>query len=146
MAKMIFVNLPVADVAKSTAFYEALGMTKDPRFSNEQASSMQWSDEIVFMLLDKPFFQTFTPLPMADPKNSIQVLISLTMDGRAELDALVDKAVAAGGTADASPPQDLGFMYSRDFADPDGNGFGLVYMDMAKAQEMFGDAGPASAG
>lgn len=135
MAKMIFVNLPVADVAISTAFYESLGMVKDPRFSNEVASSMQWSDAIVFMILDKGFFATFTPKTIADATTTTEVLIALTMDSRAEVDAIVEKAGAAGGTSDVRPVQDMGFMYSRAFADPDGHMFEPVHMDEAAAVE-----------
>jgi predicted lactoylglutathione lyase len=132
---MIFVNLPVTDVARSTAFYEALGMVRDPRFSNEIASSMQWSDTIVFMILHTDFFATFTPRPIADATASTEVLVCLTLESRAEVDALVEKAAAAGGTADIRPAQDMGFMYSRAFADPDGHMFEPMYMDEAAAVE-----------
>lgn len=135
MARMIFVNLPVADVAKSTAFYESLGMVKDTRFSNEVASSMQWSDTIVFMILDKGFFATFTPKTIADAASTTEVLIALSLDSRAEVDAIVEKAAAAGGTADVRPVQDMGFMYSRAFADPDGHMFEPLHMDEAAAVE-----------
>lgn len=135
MAKMIFVNLPVADVARSTAFYESLGMVKDPRFSNEVASSMQWSDTIVFMILDKGFFGTFTPKTIADATTTTEVLIALSLDSRAEVDAIVEKAGAAGGIADVRPAQDMGFMYSRAFADPDGHMFEPLHMDEAAAVE-----------
>ena len=135
MGKMIFVNLPVADVAKSTAFYESLGMVKDPRFSNEVASSMQWSDAIVFMILDKGFFATFTPKPIADATATTEVLIALLMESRAEVDAIVEKAGAACGTADIRPAQDMGFMYSRAFADPDGHMFEPLHMNEAAAVE-----------
>jgi predicted lactoylglutathione lyase len=147
VAKMIFVNLPVSDVAKSTAFYEALGMVKDPRFSNEIASSMQWSDTIVFMILDKGFFATFTPKAIADATATTEVLIALTMENRAEVDAIVEKAGAAGGTADIRPVQDMGFMYSRAFADPDGHMFEPLHMDEAAAVDALsathGEALPA---
>lgn len=140
MARKIFVSLPVADVARSTAFYEALGFWKDPAFSGGHASALKWSDAITFMVSDKAFFSTLTPKPIADPRAGTQVLIALSMDSRAEVDAICDKAVAAGGTADASPPEDLGFMYSRDFADPDGHGFGPFFMDPTSALET----GPAA--
>jgi predicted lactoylglutathione lyase len=129
MARTIFVSLPVADVAASTAFYEALGLVKDERFSGEHASAMIWSDTITFMLADKAFFATLTPRPIVDPRAGAQNLIALSVDSRAEVDGLCEKAAAAGGTIDASPPEDLGFMYSRDFADLDGHGFGPFFAD-----------------
>ncbi|MBN8839528.1 MAG: lactoylglutathione lyase, partial [Sphingomonadales bacterium] len=80
MAKMIFVNLPVANVAKATAFYEAIGMTKNPMFSNEQASAMEWSDTIMFMLLDHAFYATFTDKKIIDAKTTSGVLLALSRD------------------------------------------------------------------
>jgi predicted lactoylglutathione lyase len=133
MAKMIFVNLPVTDVARSTAFYEGIGMVKDPRFSNEVASAMGWSDTIVFMILDKGFFATFTPKTIADATATTEVLIALSMESRAEVDSIVEKAGAHGGSADVRPAQDMGFMYSRAFADPDGHMFEPIHMDEAAA-------------
>jgi uncharacterized protein len=129
MARTIFVNIAVGNVARAAAFYEAIGFVKDARFSDDHATSMRWSDAIVIGLLDKAFFATLTPKAVADPRQVAHVLIALSMDSPAEVDAIVEKAIAAGGTADASPPEDLGFMYSRDFADPDGNAFGPFFMD-----------------
>lgn len=142
MAKMIFVNLPVADVARSTAFYEALGFTKDPRFSNEQASALSWSDGIHFMVLDKALYATFTPKQIADATKVSQVLIALSLDSRAEVDALCEKAYAAGG-GEPHGPEDQGFMYSRAFEDLDGHGFGPFHMDMDAAMKMFAENQPA---
>jgi uncharacterized protein len=135
MAKMIFVNLPVADVDRSVAFYQAIGCTKNEQFSQAgQAASMVWSDEIYFMLLAHPFFQGFTPRAIADAKATTQVLIALSRDSREEVDAITDAAAAAGGQADVRAKQDLGFMYGRAFADPDGHIFEPFFMDMAAAQ------------
>jgi predicted lactoylglutathione lyase len=132
MTKMIFVNLPVADVAKSTAFYEAIGFTKNAQFSNEQASSMMWSDTIAFMLLARPFYSTFTAKEIADTHKTSAALLALSLDSRAEVDAITEAALAAGGK-ELHPAEDLGFMYSRAFEDPDGHGFGPLHMDMAAA-------------
>lgn len=140
--KMIFVNLPVTDVAKSTAFYEALGFTKDARFSNEQASAMSWSDTITVMILAHDFFSTFTPRPIADAHASTQMLLCLSRDSREEVDAIVEAAGAAGGTADIRDRQDMGFMYSRAFADPDGHIYEPMFMDLEAAMSAFPD-GPA---
>ena len=136
MPKMIFVNLPVTDVARSTAFYEAIGMTRDPRFSNEAASSMVWSEHIVFMLLDTAFYATFTTKEIADAKRTSAALLCLSMDGREAVDAIVEKAVAAGGRADPGPKQDMGFMYGRSFEDPDGHVFEPMWMDPDAVAKM----------
>lgn len=142
MPQMIFVNLPVKDVAKSTAFYEAIGCTKDPRFSNEVASAMQLSDEIVFMILSQDFFKTFTPKPIADAHATTEVLICLSRDSREAVDAIVEAAVTAGGKADVGPKQDMGFMYGRTFEDPDGHIFEPMFMDMEAAMAAHPE-GPA---
>jgi uncharacterized protein len=142
MPQMIFVNLPVKDVAKSTAFYEAIGCTKDPRFSNEVASAMQLSDEIVFMILGEDFFKTFTPKPIADARTTTEVLICISRDSRDAVDAIVDAAAAAGGKADVGPKQDMGFMYGRTFEDLDGHIFEPMFMDMEAAMAAHPE-GPA---
>lgn len=144
MAKMIFVNLPVADVAKSTAFYEAIGFTKDPRFSNEQASSMQWSDEIVMMILDKAFYQTFTTKQIADATKTSAVLLCLSQGSRAEVDAITEAALAAGGS-EPRPAQDMGFMYGRTFEDLDGHTYEPMFMDMEAAKAAMGQCEPVAA-
>lgn len=140
--QMIFVNLPVADVAKSTAFYEAIGFTKDERFSNEMASAMQLSDTITFMILGHDFFKTFTPKAIADSKATTEVLLCISRDSRAAVDEINERAAAAGGRADVREVQDLGFMYSRAFEDPDGHMFEPMFMDMDAAMAAFPD-GPA---
>ncbi|RZF64067.1 lactoylglutathione lyase [Sphingomonas populi] len=132
MPKAIFVNLPVADVAKSTAFYEAIGCVKDARFSNAMASAMRYSDTISFMLLGHDFYRTFTPKQIIDAKTTSGALIALSFDNRAEVDAITEAAIAAGGR-EAHDPEDMGFMYSRAFEDPDGHGFGPFWMDVDAA-------------
>jgi len=141
---MIFVNLPVRDVAASTAFYQAIGMVKDDRFSNENASAMIWTDTISFMLLAHDFYSTFTPKPIADAHQTSAALIALAFDDRAQVDAITEAAIAAGGQ-EAHPPEDLGFMYSRAFEDPDGHGFGPFFMDMDAAMAARDEAQAAPA-
>lgn len=131
MPKMIFVNLPVEDLTAATRFYEAIGCEKNAQFSNDQASSMVWSDTISFMLLTHDFFATFTSKPIADAHATCEALICLSMDSRQDVDAIAQAASAAGGKADVRPPQDLGFMYSRAFQDPDGHIFEPAWMDPA---------------
>lgn len=130
MSRMIFVNLPVTDIPRSRAFFQALGWTINEHFSDATTACVVVSDTIFFMVLTHERFQGFSPRPMVDPKTGATALISLSCDSRAEVDAITEAAIAAGG-ADAEPPQDLGFMYSRAFHDPDGNGFGVFWMDPA---------------
>src|SRR5581483_8531094 len=101
MPKMIFVNLPVADVEKSVAFYEAIGFTKDARFSRPgTAAAMVWSDTIVFMIQSHAHFAQFTSKQIIDAKSEVQTLLCVSIDSRAGVDGIVEKAVAAGGKAD----------------------------------------------
>ena len=131
MAKMIFVNLPVQDLAASTRFYEAIDCKKNPQFSNEQAAMLVWSDTISFMLLTHDYFATFTPKEIANARKSTEVLVALSRDSREDVDAITEAAAAAGGKADIRDRQDLGFLYSRAFEDPDGHVLESVWMDVA---------------
>lgn len=132
MPKMIFINLPVTDLAASAKFYEALGCEKNAQFSDENATSMVWSDAITFMLLKRDYFATFTSRPVADPRDAVGVLLALSCDSREDVDKTAEAAGAAGGKLDVREPQDLGFMYQRAVEDPDGHTFELAYMDMSK--------------
>jgi predicted lactoylglutathione lyase len=133
MAKMVFINLPVADVAKSTAFHEAMGGKRDPRFRNESSSMVALSDTIHLMLLGRGRFADFTSKQIIEPKNQVQTLIALPADSRHEVDALVEKARVAGGRIDPGPVQDHGFMYGRSYEDPDGHVFEVFWMDVEAA-------------
>ena len=126
---MIFVNLPVQDLDAATRFYEAIGCVKNEQYSDTKASNMVWSDAIVFHLLTRDYFATFTPKPVADAKGTSEVLLCLSCDSRNEVDALTKTASASGGRADVREPLDMGFMYNRTFEDPDGHVFELVWMD-----------------
>ncbi|MFA6123746.1 MAG: VOC family protein [Sphingomonas sp.] len=132
MAKAVFINLPVADVAASTAFYEAIGCIRDARFSNDAASAMIWSDTISFMLLGHAFYQGFTPKTIIDAKTTSGALFALPFDTREEVDAFAARALAAGGH-EAHGAEDLGFLYSRGIEDPDGHGLGPFWMDPTHA-------------
>ena len=133
MPRMIFINLPVADLRRSTAFYEAVGATNNPQFSDETAACMVVSDTIHVMLLTYAKWQTFTSKAIPDAKASAQVLLCLSQESRDDVSAMVDRAVAAGGSADPIPVQDFGFMYGRSFEDPDGHIWELMWMDMPAA-------------
>ena len=123
MTKMIFVNLPVADLPKSIAFYEALGFTQNLMFSDETAACVVWSEAINVMLLTHAKWNSFTTRPIP-PAGSSQVMLALSLDTKAEVDAMNEAAAANGGAADINPIQDLGFMYGRDLTDPDGHVWG----------------------
>ena len=128
MGRKIFVNLPIKNMERSQAFFRALGFDFNPQFTNEQGACMVIAEDIYAMLLVEPFFQTFTKKPVADARKSTEVLVCLSCDSREEVDALVKKALAAGGTA-PNLPQDHGFMYGHGFTDLDGHIWELAYMD-----------------
>ena len=126
--KQIFVNLPVKDLQRSTAFFKSLGYAFNADFTNDSGACMVISeDRIHAMLLTEAFFQGFTKKPVADASKTTEVLVCLSCDSRDEVDSLVAKALAAGGTA-PNPPQDHGFMYSHGFEDLDGHVWELVHM------------------
>ena len=135
MPRMIFVNLPVADLAASRRFLEGLGAVNEPKFSDDTAACMRLSDSIFVMILTHPKFAQFTPLPIADAKASSQVLLCLSADSRESVDTTVERAVSAGGTADPAPKQDYGVMYGRSVADPDGHIWEIMWMDPAAAEQ-----------
>lgn len=132
MPKMIFVNLPVADLDRSIAFYEAVGATRNPQFSDDTAACMVVSDTIFVMLVTHGKFRQFTPKAIADARTTSEVLLCLTADSREEVDRTVERA-AAGGKLDPAPRQDFGFMYLRSFEDPDGHIWEVTWMDVAAA-------------
>lgn len=133
MANQIFVNLPVKDLDTSKAFFEAIGYTINPQFTNEQAASVVISDTIYAMLLTEPFYQTFTSKQIADARTTSEALLALGVESREAVDTLVDKALAAGAT-EPREAQDHGFMYSRAFDDLDGHGWEVVWMDPATVE------------
>ena len=130
MAKMIFVSLPVTDLQASIAFYKALGFQQNPQFSDDASACMVWSEAIYAMLLTHAKWRTFTERPLP-PLGTSAVMLSLSMDSRDAVDAMNRAAAAHGGLADVNPVQELGFMYSRDLADPDGHLWGPFWMDPA---------------
>ena len=137
MPQMIFVNLPVADLPRSMAFYRALGFDFNPQFTDDTAACMVISDTIFAMLLTRKRFADFTVLPVADETKATAHLLALSRDDRAGVDAIADAALKAGGT-EARAPQDHGFMYSRAFADPDGHIWEPMWMDMEAAMQAMG--------
>jgi predicted lactoylglutathione lyase len=132
MAHMIFVNLPVTDLARAVKFYEALGFTNNPQFSDEAGSCMVLSDTIYVMLLTHAKWQGFTTRPICPPGSS-EVSLALSVDSKDEVNRLVEAGAAHGGSADVNPPEDHGFMFQRTIADPDGHIWEPFWMDQAMA-------------
>jgi len=129
---MIFVNLPVADLPAAMNFYAGLGFTNEPRFTDDTAACMVWSEAIFVMLLTHDKWRTFTDRPIPDTGSS-EVMNCLSCESRDEVNRIAD-ASAKGGTADVNPAQDHGFMMSRSFADPDGHVWEVMWMDPAVAE------------
>ena len=129
---MIFVNLPVSDLPRSIAFYEAVGATKNPQFSDETAACMVFSEAIHVMLLTHEKFRQFTPRPIAG-RDVVGVLNCLSAESRGAVDDFVAKGAAAGGKADHKPAQDFRIIYGRSLEDPDGHVWEVMHMDMEAA-------------
>jgi uncharacterized protein len=128
MNKQVFINLPVKDLNKSKAFFEALGFSFNPQFTNDSGACMVIAQDSIFaMLLTEEFFKTFTSKPIASAHEVTEVLNCLSCESREEVDSLVAKAIAAGGKSPRAP-QDHGFMYGHGFEDLDGHIWELVYM------------------
>lgn len=134
MPQMIFVNLPVKDLQKSMAFFKALGFSFNPQFTDDTAACMVISDTIFAMLLTHEKFAGFAPQPIADSSKVTEVLTCLSRESRADVDAMVNAAVAAGGKTYAKP-QDHGFMYGHGFQDLDGHVWELIWMDPTAVQQ-----------
>lgn len=132
MTRMLFVNLPVTDLDRAKAFYSALGFVNEPRFTDDTAACMVWSEAIFVMILTHDKWKTFTTRPIPDAGSS-EVMLCLSCESRDEVAAMNAAAGASGGTADINPPQDHGFMMSHAFADPDGHVWEVMWMDPAVA-------------
>ena len=130
MPQMIFVNLPVTDLPKSKAFYEAVGAVNNPAFTDDTAACMVVTEgSIHVMLLTHAKWADFTTKTIPDARTHAQVLLCVSADSREAVDGQVDKAVKAGGKADPTPTQDFGFMYGRSYEDPDGHIWEVMWMD-----------------
>ncbi|HET7456115.1 MAG TPA: VOC family protein [Gemmatimonadaceae bacterium] len=129
-ARKLFVNIPVGDVQRSIRFFEALGFRFNPQFTDATATCMLVGEDAYFMLLDRARFTGFSQRPLGDPRKETNAMFALGVDSREEVDAMVKKAVAAGGSY-AVDPQDHGFMYGWSFYDPDGHHWEVFWMDPA---------------
>lgn len=132
MSPMVFVNLPVRDLARSTAFFTALGLDLDPQYSDDRAACLVLGAQSFVMLLVDPYFATFTTKPVSDASASTEVIVAFSVDSPARVDELVDAALAAGGSP-STPAVQEGGMYSRSFQDPDGHVWEAMFMEPAGA-------------
>jgi predicted lactoylglutathione lyase len=134
MSTSIFMSYPTADLDRSKAFYTALGATINPLFTDENAACLVWEENIYFMVLKREFFATFTDKQVADPATIAQVQSAFTRDSREDVDTVIEAGLAAGGSEHGTR-QDLGFMYSRDLEDPDGNVVSFFFMEPQAAEQ-----------
>jgi predicted lactoylglutathione lyase len=132
--RLLFVNIPVESVERSTAFFAALGFTFDPKFTDETATRMLIGEDASVMLLEREKFQHFSKLPLGDATTHALALYCFSVGSREEVDAVSAAAISGGGT-EADGPEDYGFMYSRSFFDLDGHGWQIMWMDPAAAEE-----------
>lgn len=132
--KQIFINLPVKDLKRSRAFFEALGYSFNEQFTDENATCLVISDTIFAMLLVEDYFKTFINKDIADTRTSTEAILALATDSREHVDELADRALASGGT-EPKPPIDHGFMYTRSFQDPDGHLWEIFYMDESALEQ-----------
>ncbi|MDK1326362.1 VOC family protein [Arthrobacter sp. zg-Y1143] len=137
MERMIFPNLPVADLKTAENFYLGLGFTKDPQFSNDQGTAMVISDSIVVMLLQQDFYQGF--LPQGDTphlaSSGKEVLNCLSCDSRDEVDRFLSACRTGGGAVYAPAEERMPGMYSGSATDPDGHVWEFLWMDPANVEE-----------
>ena len=134
MASSIWVSMTTTDLDRSKAFYTGLGYAINPLFTDDKAACIELGNDQYFMIVTRDFFGTMTDKTVADPRTHAQVGINLTRDSRDEVDAVVERGLASGGT-EPRPAQDLGFMYSRDLEDPDGNNLGFLFMEPQAAAQ-----------
>ena len=131
MAKQVFINLPVKDLKKAMTFYEAIGFTNNPQFTDETAACMVWSDAIFVMLLTDDKFRQFISKAIIDARQTVGVIKALSLESNDEVNSFVEKALKAGGREYAEP-KDYGFMQQRCVEDLDGHNWEVLYMDMSK--------------
>lgn len=129
MNKMIFVNLPVRDLSKAKAFYEAIGATNNPQFSDTTSACMVFSEAIHVMLLTHEKWATFTKKPICDAHKASEVMLALSCSSRDAVNSMAEAAAKGGGVADVNPLKDYGFMLNRNIEDPDGHVWEAMWMD-----------------
>jgi uncharacterized protein len=130
MSKSIFISLPVTDLNKSVIFYKSIGFLNNPQFTDDTAACMIWSEQNNIMLITHEKWCTFTKRPIPATSSS-EMALNLSCDSRESVNAMIEAAAANGGTIDINPPEDHGFMFTRDFIDPDGHALGAMWMDLS---------------
>jgi uncharacterized protein len=143
MARMLIPNLAVQDLDRSVAFFGGLGFEFDPRFTDDTATAMIVNEQATVMLLTREKFEEFTTKELVDASRQTEAIIALSADSREDVDAFADKALATGGSP-AMEPMDLGFMYGRSFADPDGHHWEIFWMDPAALEQQPTESGAAA--
>ena len=128
MTTKIFVNLPVKNLKRSIEFFTKLDFKFNAQFTDETAACMVVGEDIFVMLLTHVKFKTFTPKDICDATKSTEVLVCLSVESRENVNAMVHKAVAAGGTT-YNKAQDHGFMYGHGFQDLDGHIWEIIFME-----------------
>ena len=131
MAKQIFINLPVKDLNKSIEFFTKVGFTFNPAFTDENATCMIIGENIYSMLLVEKFFTSFTKKEIVDTTTSTEAIIAISLDSKEDVNAMADRAMAAGGKQ-SNDPMDHGWMYTRSFQDLDGHSWEVFFMDESK--------------
>ena len=134
MTKEIWLNLPVKDVQRSKAFFEAIGFIfNEPRSTgNDMACMYAGEKKFVVMLIREAMFAGFSKNNLTDTSQSSEILISYDAESREEVDAIAKKVVTAGGTMFGEPGESQGWMYGCGFSDPDGHRWNILYMDFSK--------------
>ena len=127
MHDQIFVNLPIKDLARSVRFFESLGYTFNPQFTDENATCMILGENLFAMLLVEPYFKTFIEKDVSDAHRATEVLLAVPVASREAVDALFEKALTAGAK-EPRPARDLGFMYQRSYDDLDGHTWEVFHM------------------
>jgi uncharacterized protein len=138
--RKIFVNIPVADLDRSVEFFTRLGFAFDPQFTDRNAACMIVSDQAFVMLLVEDFFRAFTTRELCDARRATEAILALSAESRDQVDELAEAALAAGAQP-AGEPDDRGFMYMRNFHDPDGHLWEIVWLDPAAMRRAMQGAG-----
>lgn len=139
MSTLIFVNLPVRDLERSKEFFRSLGYSFNDQYTDENAACLIIREDAIFaMLLTHEWFARYTKKPIVDASAGTEVILALSADSREAVDDLVDKALANGGSA-SNQTDDLGYMYTRSFQDPDGHLWEVLYMDETAMEEAINE-------
>ncbi len=101
--RMLFVNMPVADLERSKAFFSKLGFSFNPMFTDETAACMPVGEQAFVMLLGREKFAEFAKLPMADPTTHTLALYCFSVSSRDEVDAVSAAALRRAAPKPMAP-------------------------------------------